>query len=106
MQDLQRLDLYLCIGVIAASLALKKYRKPVLFATAVYLGNIYIYAMTYSFSRYNASLMSMRFSSDRPGRGPVDGAPSPGYGLTPPPAEAAGPLRGRALDRRPLLCVK
>lgn len=32
-----------------------------LFATAVYLGNIYIYAMTYSFSRYNASLMSMRF---------------------------------------------
>ena len=61
VQDLQRLDLYLCIGVIAASLALKKYRKPVLFATAVYLGNIYIYAMTYSFSRYNASLMSMRF---------------------------------------------
>ena len=61
VQDLQRLDLYLCIAVIAASLALKKYRKPVLFATAVYLGNIYIYAMTYSFSRYNASLMSMRF---------------------------------------------
>ena len=25
------------------------------------MGNIYIYAMTYSFSRYNASLMSMRF---------------------------------------------
>ena len=32
-----------------------------LFITAVYLGNIYIYSMTYAFSRYNASLMSMRF---------------------------------------------
>ena len=55
------MDLYLCIASLAAALVLKHHRKPLLFVTAVYLGNIYIYSMTYAFSRYNASLMSMRF---------------------------------------------
>ena len=61
LQQIQRVDLYLCIASLAAALVLKRHRKPLLFVTAVYLGNIYIYSMTYAFSRYNASLMSMRF---------------------------------------------
>ena len=32
-----------------------------LFLSALYLGNLYIYAMTFAFDRYNASLMSLRF---------------------------------------------
>lgn len=61
LQQIQRVDLYLCIASLVAALVLKRHRKPLLFITAVYLGNIYIYSMTYAFSRYNASLMSMRF---------------------------------------------
>lgn len=61
LQQIQRVELYLCIASLVAALVLKRHRKPMLFITAVYLGNIYIYSMTYAFSRYNASLMSMRF---------------------------------------------
>lgn len=61
LQQVQRLDLYLCIASLVAAFIVKRLRKPLLFVTAVYVGNIYIYAMTYAFSRYNASLMSMRF---------------------------------------------
>lgn len=61
LNQVQRVDLYLCIATFMAAFILKRHRKPVLFLAAVYLGNIYIYAMTYAFSRYNASLMSMRF---------------------------------------------
>ncbi len=61
LQQIQRVDLYLCVASLVAALVLKRHRKPLLFVTAVYLGNIYIYSMTYAFSRYNASLMSMRF---------------------------------------------
>lgn len=57
----QRIDLRICIAAIAAALILKNNRRPVLFVAGVYLVNIYIYAMTFAFSRYNASLMSMRF---------------------------------------------
>ena len=60
-QQIQRVDLYLCIASLIAAFVLKRHRKPLLFVTAAYLGNIYIYSMTYAFSRYNASLMSMRF---------------------------------------------
>lgn len=56
-----RADLFLCIAALAASLLVKKYRREMAFLTAAYLGNIYIYAMTYSFSRYAASLLSLRF---------------------------------------------
>lgn len=61
LQQIQRVDLYLCIASLIAAFVLKRHRKPLLFVTAAYLGNIYIYSMTYAFSRYNASLMSMRF---------------------------------------------
>ncbi|MBQ7779394.1 MAG: glycosyltransferase family 39 protein [Clostridia bacterium] len=50
-----------CILTVLAALILKKYRYAVFYAAAVYLGNIYIYAMTYSYSRYNASLISAKY---------------------------------------------
>ena len=56
------LDISLCIVAIALSLALKRLRRPVLYLTAVYLANVLIYATTFAFSRYNASLMSLRFA--------------------------------------------
>lgn len=58
---LQRLDTVLCAVAIVLSLVMKKARKPVLLVAGVYLVNIYIYAMTFAFDRYNASLMSLRF---------------------------------------------
>lgn len=58
---LHTLDAYLCIMAFAAALIFRKLRAPFLFVAGVYLANIYIYAMTYAFSRYNASLMSLRF---------------------------------------------
>ncbi len=57
----QRVDLRLCIAALAAALILKRQRKQVFFIAGVYLVNIYIYSMTFAFSRYNASLMSLRF---------------------------------------------
>lgn len=61
LNRLQRLDIYLCILSIIASLILKKQRKQVLFLTMAYLVNMYIYAMTFAFDRYNASLMNLHF---------------------------------------------
>ena len=61
MELAQRIDLCLCIAALAAAFILKRHRKPILFLTAVYLGNLYIYAMTFAFERYNASMMSLRF---------------------------------------------
>ena len=58
---LQRLDGYLCIFTVAAALILKRKRAPVIFLTLTYLAHIYIYAATYAFERYNASLMTLRF---------------------------------------------
>ena len=61
LELLQKIDLRLCVFTLCAALALKKRRGPVLFLTGVYLCNIYIYSMTFAFSRYNAPLMSLRF---------------------------------------------
>lgn len=61
LADLPTLEVCACLLAILASLLLKKYRAPVIFLSAVYLGNIYIYAMTYAFSRYNASLVYLRY---------------------------------------------
>lgn len=58
---LQKIDAVLCVLAAALSLCRKRWRKPVLFLSALYLGNLYIYAMTFAFDRYNASLMSLRF---------------------------------------------
>lgn len=61
MLFLQRLDTWLCVLSVLLSLVLKKHRKAVLFLAAAYSVNVYIYAMTFAFGRYNASLMSFRF---------------------------------------------
>ena len=56
-----RLDFLLCLLTVVSALILKKRRLPVLFLAGTYLANIYIYAMTFAFDRYNASLMCLRF---------------------------------------------
>lgn len=58
---LQKLNTCLCILAVLLSLVLKKHRKPVFFLAVTYAAHIYIYAMTYAFGRYNASLMSLRY---------------------------------------------
>ena len=61
IQELQRFDLGMCLLTLLASLLLKKNRKQVLFLGGAYLANVLVYAMTFAFDRYNASLMSLRF---------------------------------------------
>ena len=58
---LHKLDVWLCAFVIFLSFYLKKYRKEIGFLTFLYVGNIYVYAMTFAFSRYAATLMPIRF---------------------------------------------
>ena len=58
---LHKLDVWLCVFVIFLSFYLKKYRKEIGFLTFLYVGNIYVYAMTFAFSRYAATLMPIRF---------------------------------------------
>lgn len=58
---IRRFDIGLCGFVIFLSFYLKKYRKEMFFLTLLYLGNTYIYAMTFAFSRYAATLMPIRF---------------------------------------------
>lgn len=59
---LRRFDIFLCAFIIFLSFYLKKFRKEIGFLTFLYLGNIYVYAMTFSFSRYAATLMPIRFA--------------------------------------------
>lgn len=59
--DIQFINALLCVAVVVSSLILKKRRSQVLYLALLYMGNIMIYAMTFSFDRYNASLMSIRF---------------------------------------------
>ncbi|MBQ4066199.1 MAG: glycosyltransferase family 39 protein [Clostridia bacterium] len=61
LSRLPYVEMILCILVTAAAIALKKFRGPILYAMAVYIGNIYIYATTFSFDRYNASLVYLRY---------------------------------------------
>lgn len=58
---LHKLDVWLCAFVIFLSFYLKKYRKEIGFLTFLYVGNIYVYATTFAFSRYAATLMPIRF---------------------------------------------
>lgn len=57
----RRLDVCLCVFVVFLAFYLKKYRKEIGFLAFLYMGNIYVYAMTFSFSRYAATLMPIRF---------------------------------------------
>ncbi|MBR7132979.1 MAG: glycosyltransferase family 39 protein [Clostridia bacterium] len=55
------IEILLCFFITAASLILKKCRAPVIFALLTYIGNIYIYATTFSFSRYGVSIATAKF---------------------------------------------
>ncbi len=59
--NLPYIEIILCLFVAAASLILKKCRAPIFFALCLYLGNIYIYATTYSFSRYGVSIITAKY---------------------------------------------
>lgn len=54
-------EIALCLLAVCAAILLRKHRATVLFPLAVYIGNIYIYATTFSFDRYNASLVYLKY---------------------------------------------
>lgn len=56
----QAANLWLCVGALLLSLLTKRLRPQTLFLTAVYLGNVAVYAATYAFGRYSIGLMPMR----------------------------------------------
>lgn len=60
LQYISYFEIAFCVFSVAASLVLKKYRAPIIYASTVYIVNILIYSMTFSFDRYNASLISLR----------------------------------------------
>lgn len=51
----------LAVAGIFLAFVLKKQRAEVFFLVSLYFGNIYIYAMTFSFDRYACSLTPLRF---------------------------------------------
>lgn len=54
-------NLMLCVVSVALAFLLKKRRAEMFALTLMYLTNIYIYAMTFSFDRYAASLLPLRY---------------------------------------------
>lgn len=61
VQALRKFDRWVCLFVIFLAFYLKKFRKEIGYLVLVYMGNIYIYAMTFSFNRYAETLMPLRF---------------------------------------------
>jgi hypothetical protein len=61
IQNLRELGTVLWLGALGLCLLARRHRGEALFLSAVYLGNILIYAMTYAFGRYNLSLLPARF---------------------------------------------
>ena len=57
----RNLDFVVCMLAFLSAFYLKKHREIMFFLAFLYLGNIYVYAMTFSFDRYAATLMPMRF---------------------------------------------
>lgn len=57
----RNLDFVVCMLAFLSAFYLKKHRGIMFFLAFLYLGNIYVYAMTFSFDRYAATLMPMRF---------------------------------------------
>lgn len=57
----RNLDFVVCMLAFLSAFYLKKHRGIMFFLAFLYLGNIYVYAMTFSFGRYAATLMPMRF---------------------------------------------
>lgn len=60
VQRLVDFNTVLCALVTLAALVRKQMRPQILFLAALYLGNVFIYAITFVFGRYNLSLMPAR----------------------------------------------
>lgn len=58
---MQDLNTVLCAVAVALAVVLKKYRRQMCFLLLVYFGNLYVYAATFSFDRYQVSLMPIRY---------------------------------------------
>lgn len=56
----RKFNFLLCLISLFTSIYVKKHKEEMLFLTAVYIGNIYIYAMTFAFDRYAETLMPIR----------------------------------------------
>ncbi len=61
IEELRQFDWRLCVISFALAFVLKKKRAVMLFLALVYWGNVYLYAMTYAFSRYSETLLSLRY---------------------------------------------
>lgn len=61
LENLTFIEWIVCILGIFTSIMLRKYEYEMLFLMMVYFGNIFVYAMTFSFDRYAATLTPIRF---------------------------------------------
>lgn len=61
LRSIRKIDAAFCMFTIFLAFYFKKYRKEILFLTGLYVGNIYIYSMTFAFDRYAQTLMPIRF---------------------------------------------
>lgn len=61
LQAMRTIDCILCMVTLYSAFYIKKYRAEISFLFLLYLGNIYVYAMTFSFNRYAATLMPIRY---------------------------------------------
>ena len=58
---MQDINTVLCAVAVALAVILKKYRRQMCFLLLLYFGNLYIYAATFAFDRYQVSLMPIRY---------------------------------------------
>ncbi|MEG1132373.1 MAG: hypothetical protein RSD77_08635 [Romboutsia sp.] len=63
LENINFIEWIVCILGIFTSIMLRKNIHEMLFLMIVYVGNIFVYAMTFSFDRYAATLAPMRFIS-------------------------------------------
>ncbi|MEF9991806.1 MAG: glycosyltransferase family 39 protein [Peptostreptococcaceae bacterium] len=63
LENINFIEWIVCILGIFTSIMLRKNIYEMLFLMMVYVGNIFVYAMTFSFDRYAATLAPMRFIS-------------------------------------------
>ena len=61
VQGIRKIDTWVCLFVVFLALYLKKFRKEMFFLSLTYVGNIYIYAMTFALNRYSQTLLPLRF---------------------------------------------
>ncbi len=59
--QLQQVDAFLCVCALIILLISRVARPQMLFLLALYMGNVWLYCITFAFGRYNISLMPARF---------------------------------------------